>query len=197
MYAYNMTIKRPLAAFRDGAIFTSTHSKKSLGRVDFTPESIAAFEGDWENNRKHGRAKDKKGHTIRPGRSDFSLLRLHEDSNNATWMADNVFGITDRWPRIGAGRSLKVDQAKRLTAGLANVYVSHLYSNTGIGAVVLAGDTVFVAGTEGRLLAYAAADGKKLAERDLPPIVWDGMAAAHGRLYVSTADGKVMALGRK
>lgn len=67
----------------------------------------------------------------------------------------------------------------------------------GIGAVVLAGDTVFVAGTQGRLLAYAAADGKKLSERDLPPVVWDGMAAAHGCLYVSTADGKVLALGRK
>jgi hypothetical protein len=63
--------------------------------------------------------------------------------------------------------------------------------------VVLAGDTVFVAGTHGRLLAYAAADGTKLAERDLPPVVWDGMAAANGCLYVSTADGKVLALGRK
>jgi len=62
--------------------------------------------------------------------------------------------------------------------------------------MVLAGDTVFVAGAEGGLLAYAAADGRKLAGRDLAPLVWDGMAAAHGCLYVSTADGKVMALGR-
>jgi hypothetical protein len=41
----------------------------------------------------------------------------------------------------------------------------------GIGAVVLAGDTVFVAGKRGRPLAYADDDGKKLAERDLPPVV--------------------------
>jgi hypothetical protein len=54
-----------------------------------------------------------------------------------------------------------------------------------------------VAGKKGRLLAYAAADGKKLTERDLPPPVWDGMAAANGCLYVSTADGKVLSLGRK
>jgi len=66
-----------------------------------------------------------------------------------------------------------------------------------IAAVILAGDTVFVAGKRGRLLAYAADNGKKLSERDLPPVVWDGMAAAHGHLYVSTADGKVLALGRK
>ena len=34
-------------------------------------------------------------------------------------------------------------------------------------------------------------------ECGVPPIVWDGIAAANGCLYVSTADGKVMALGRK
>ena len=71
------------------------------------------------------------------------------------------------------------------------------FREQGIGAVVLAGNTVFVAGTQGRLLAYADDDGKKLAERDLPPVVWDGMAAAHGCLYVSTADGMVLTLGRK
>jgi len=73
----------------------------------------------------------------------------------------------------------------------------HFNSTIGIAAMVLAGDTVFVAGKKGRLLAYADDDGKKLAERDLPPPVWDGMAAAHGCLYVSTAEGKVLALGRK
>jgi len=67
----------------------------------------------------------------------------------------------------------------------------------GIAAVVLAGDTVFVAGKRGRLLAFADDDGKKLAKRDLPPVIWDGMAAANGCLYISTADGKVLALGRE
>jgi outer membrane protein assembly factor BamB len=67
----------------------------------------------------------------------------------------------------------------------------------GIGAIVLAGDTVLVAGTRGRLLALAAADGKTLAEQNLPAPVWDGMAAANGRVYVSTRDGKLICLGRK
>jgi hypothetical protein len=65
------------------------------------------------------------------------------------------------------------------------------------GSVLVVGDTVFVAGKKGQVLAFDAANGKRLAERDLPPVVWDGMAAAHGILYVSTADGKVMALGRE
>ena len=143
---------RPLAAFRDGALFVSTEDRRSLFRRDFTPESIAAFDDRW-----YSRAMPKKGEPGDRNRTD-RLVR------STTWTAE-IFGAADR--------------------------------GQGIGAMVLAGDTVFVAGTRGRLLAYAAADGKKRAERDLPPLVWDGMAAAQGCLYVSTADGKVLALGRK
>ncbi|MEA3226581.1 MAG: PQQ-binding-like beta-propeller repeat protein, partial [Planctomycetota bacterium] len=86
-------------------------------------------------------------------------------------------------------------------------------------AMVLASDVLFVAGTpayfppshpwekyrdsyEGKLggvlWVASAADGKKLAqyELDAPP-VWDGMAAAYGKLYISTTDGKISCLGGK
>jgi outer membrane protein assembly factor BamB len=49
------------------------------------------------------------------------------------------------------------------------------------------------AGRKGGVLwVFAAADGEKLAQYplDAPP-VWDGMAAAGGRLYLSTTSGKV------
>lgn len=52
-------------------------------------------------------------------------------------------------------------------------------------------------GEKGALLwAVSASDGKKLAEYalDSPP-VFDGMAAANGRLYFSTIDGKVVCMG--
>ncbi|MEA3368243.1 MAG: PQQ-binding-like beta-propeller repeat protein, partial [Planctomycetota bacterium] len=80
-------------------------------------------------------------------------------------------------------------------------------------ALVLAGDTLFVAGTpvafpaddlakayEGRmggvLWAASAATGEKRAEvkLDAPP-AWDGMAAAGGRLFISLQDGRVLCLG--
>ena len=186
-----LTKKRPLAAFRDGAIFTSTDDHRSLCRVDFTPESIAAFKGEWHTHRhKVPWSKDKKtGRRKRPGRTDYWLLRRDEDPNNATWTAAEVFGAADSGHTLrGGGWAWTPDEVFGAGRGL---------NDQGIGAVVLAGDTVFVAGKKGRLAAYAAADGKKLTERDLPPVVWDGMAAANGRLYVSTADGKVLALGRK
>ena len=54
-------------------------------------------------------------------------------------------------------------------------------------------------GRKGALLwAVSAADGKKLAACKLEsPPVWDGMAAAGGRLYVSTVDGKVLCMAGK
>jgi hypothetical protein len=79
-------------------------------------------------------------------------------------------------------------------------------------AMALAGDTLFVAGTpdtvdpddplgalEGRkgmvLCAFAAADGKQVGELKLDSLpVWDGLAAAGGRLYLATRAGRVICL---
>jgi len=81
-----------------------------------------------------------------------------------------------------------------------------------VTAMVRAADMIFVAGSpdmvdpedphgawEGRkggvLAAFAAADGKKLAEYKLPaPPVWDGMAAANGRLFISTLGGEIICM---
>jgi len=83
-----------------------------------------------------------------------------------------------------------------------------------IRAMVAAGNALFVAGPpdvlvpddpmasfDGRrgavLWAVSKDDGRKLAEckLDAPP-VFDGMAAAAGRLYLSTLDGRVTCIGR-
>ena len=48
----------------------------------------------------------------------------------------------------------------------------------------------------GRLVAVSAPDGKILADYELKsPPVFDGMAAALGRLYVSTKIGEVVCMG--
>ena len=82
-----------------------------------------------------------------------------------------------------------------------------------IRAMVLAGATLFVAGPpdvvdaadpyaalEGRrggvLRALSAADGRQLAELPLDGVpVFDGMAAAGGRLFLVTIDGRVICFG--
>ena len=72
-----------------------------------------------------------------------------------------------------------------------------------VQALLSAGPTLFAAGsgndpTRGALWAYSARDGKRLGELrfgDVP--VFDGLAAAHGRLYVSSEGGKVFCFGGK
>jgi len=84
-----------------------------------------------------------------------------------------------------------------------------------ITAMVRAGKTLFAAGSpdvvdpddphgawEGRkggvLAAFATADGKELARYALAaPPVWDGLAAAGGRLYVATTDGRILCMAGK
>jgi len=77
-------------------------------------------------------------------------------------------------------------------------------------AMVLADKTLFLAGPiggvdspsafEGKdgivLRAVDGRDGRKLAEHGLDAIpVHDGMAAANGRLYIATLDGRLLCLG--
>ena len=63
---------------------------------------------------------------------------------------------------------------------------------------LLARQAATLDGEEGSLLwAVSTTDGKKLAARRLEGLpVFDGMAAAGGRLFLSTADGSVVCLGK-
>ncbi len=50
----------------------------------------------------------------------------------------------------------------------------------------------------GLLWVMSARNGEKLAEYKLEAVpLWDGMAAANGRLYISTQDGRVLSMGTK
>ena len=49
---------------------------------------------------------------------------------------------------------------------------------------------------DGSLIALSADNGTQLAELALEsPPVFDGMAAANGKLYISTLNGKVLCMG--
>ena len=74
-----------------------------------------------------------------------------------------------------------------------------------VEAMAIAGHRLFVAGppdelepTGGLLWAVSLADGKKLRDIRTPaPPVFDGMAVAGGRLYVSIKDGSLLCFGKK
>jgi hypothetical protein len=66
-----------------------------------------------------------------------------------------------------------------------------------IAALLLAGDRLFLAGTTGGLTVVALEDGRAVGRAELPAPIWDGLAAANGRLLASTADGRVLCLGSR
>ena len=144
---------RPLAAFRDGALYGISEDRRRVFRWDFSSDDVTAFDDEWFSQRRLPR----KGAPGDRNRSE----RL---ARGAAWTCE-VFDASDRGQEIGA--------------------------------VILAGDVVFAAGTRGRLFALAAADGKRLSVHDTPAPVWDGLAAAGGRLYLSTRSGEVICLGAK
>jgi outer membrane protein assembly factor BamB len=64
-----------------------------------------------------------------------------------------------------------------------------------VDAMVLAGDYIYCATESGKLAVFSISDGRQVAAQDIAPIVWDGMAAADGCLYMSTKAGEIVCLG--
>jgi hypothetical protein len=117
-------------------------------------------------------------------------------------------------PRTPAGKAANQPKAKRARrTGPKAVWEQRVPIR--ITAMVRAAGVLFVAGSpdvvdpadphgawEGRkggiLAAFATDDGRKLAEYKLPsPPVWDGLAAAGGKLLLSARDGHVTCFAGK
>ena len=62
--------------------------------------------------------------------------------------------------------------------------------------LVCAGKHLFLLSQAGVLEIWSTEDGTKVGEQRLEAPVFDGLAAADGRLYDSTASGKVICLGK-
>jgi outer membrane protein assembly factor BamB len=111
------------------------------------------------------------------------------------------------------GSGTKQATNKRRTQGTKSLWQQRL--GIRVTAMIRAGNTIFVAGSpdtvdpkdpygawEGRrggiIAAFAADDGKKLAQYKLPaPPVWDGMAAAQNQLFISTSSGHVVCMCKR
>ncbi len=113
---------------------------------------------------------------------------------------------------VPARRKTDAQAAKKNQQGQKPLWEQRL--GIRVTAMIRAADIIFVAGSpdivdpkdphgawEGRkgglLAALAADDGEKLGQYELlAPPVWDGMAAAGGRLFISTSDGGVLCMGK-
>ncbi len=109
----------------------------------------------------------------RKGEKPYRTYRLAE---KASWKADPFTPAEER--------------AKEKKFG------TQLYNR--LFALALSGDgKLYVAHEDGRLKTLSAKDGSVLAELQVPPPVWDGLAIANGRLYLTTQTGELFCLGSK
>ena len=136
----------------------------------------------FRDRRVFGSLQDKK--TL--FRRDFDLEGGEEF--NSKWMTG--------W---SAGRASREGKMPWRTDRLAEkaAWKVEAFPDQEIIAMVLAGDRIFLAGSKGELQVRSAEDGKLMAKSRLSSPLWDGMAVAGGRLYVSTRDGKLLCLGEK
>ncbi len=64
-----------------------------------------------------------------------------------------------------------------------------------VAAMILAADKIFIADSEGGIQVRSTTDGEQIWQSSLPTVMWDGLAIANGRLFVSTQDGQLICLG--
>ena len=123
-------------------------------------------------------------------RRDFNLEGGEEF--DATWMTG--------WAASGLSREGKMPWRSHRLAEKASWQVD-VFGTGGdapsVDAMVLAGDRLLVAGSDGDLQVLSSADGRQIARRTLPDPLWDGMAVAGDRLYYSTRRGQLLCLGER
>ena len=72
---------------------------------------------------------------------------------------------------------------------------TQLYND--IHALALAGNRLYAVHKDGRLKVFNTANGKVLALRKVPAPMWDGLAIAGDKLYLTTKAGEVLCLGNE
>lgn len=119
-------------------------------------------------------------------RRDFRLAA--GEKFDTTWVGKNVFNA--KYGRLWRSQLLARDAAWSvvpfpLTAGKQEV-----------SALLLAGDALYAASSRGGMVVVDARTGEVQKQVPTPPAAWDGLAAADGRLFLATQDGRLVCLGQ-
>jgi outer membrane protein assembly factor BamB len=123
-------------------------------------------------------------------RRDFQLGA--EEKFDSNWFAG--------WATVsGARKGGDLWRTQRIARGAAwsVVPLPSSPAKQPVSAMILAGDALYVAGAQGRLSVLDTKNGNVEGQLDVPPPVWDGLAAADGHLFLSTDDGRVVCLGQR
>jgi len=110
----------------------------------------------------------------RTGRSGGKPYRTHRVAEGAKWTVDPFTPAEEKNKPYKKGMQLFNDVHAMALAGNGRLYAVH---------------------KDGRMKVFDAADGKVVAERQVPSPIWDGLAIADGNLFLSTRTGELLCLG--
>jgi outer membrane protein assembly factor BamB len=225
-YTGRMLWKQPLAGGSNGfdglgGALTSDGRCIYLGDREFEPETGQNRKVDWSSYWRPAEAISKVGRKQEYLQTGAGAFLDGSWSNRCWWCDGRAAGhllVFDRTRTFGvkAFEPPGWDNFARMNTPGRGAY--RLFAESGrdapdwliqapvrVQSMVLAGDTLFVAGPEdsfqpgkSQLWAFSALDGESLSvlPLDAPP-VFDGMAAADGKLYISTLDGMILCFGKK
>lgn len=141
----------------------------------------------FRDNVLFGCSQDRKGIY----RRDFNLEG--GEKFESKWLTGWSAGRASRTPGANAWRSERLSKNSTWSVDL---FGTKEKKNT-IDSIVLAGDKLYAATSNGELRVISAKDGKTITQRSIPTPLWDGLAVANRRLFVCTNDGQVLCIGSK
>ncbi len=162
----------------------------------------------------YGAEKQVKSESIervRRGNGPINAKSKSKNANSSDWQvrqgfdAKTLWAADTRWSQEKLPllvRAMVLADGKLFMAGppnLADEKAAFYEPDASANQEALAQQEAAWEGRKGGLLrVVSAADGEKMAEYDLDSVpVWDGMAAANGRLYLATIDGKVVCFDKQ
>lgn len=168
---------RSLTAWRDNTVVGAFDSTTALFRKDFDAESIKSFNRKWITGWQAAQEGSKlvkaQGSGPRPFRSD----RIAE---NAQWKV-NPWAKDDSPEEL-----LKLTPIKEKDRQLENKIYGIVLDNA---------QRAYVVHKDGELKILNTDDGSVISSQKVPAPMWDGLALAEGKLFLSTADGQLVCIG--
>lgn len=165
----NEAPRRPLCVYRDNTIIGALNSTTALYRRNFDLENGEKFDSHWITGWQAAGEGNKGG---RPYRSD----RIAEKS---AWKINP-------WTDASDPKNLLLPTTVEGQKQMEN----KLY-----GMVMDSQDRLYVVHQDGTLKVINTKDGSTLSESKVPAPMWDGLALADGKLFLSTADGHLVCIG--
>jgi outer membrane protein assembly factor BamB len=162
--------RRPLCVYRDNTIIGALNSTTALYRRDFDIANNKNFNRKWITGWE---AMSQARNGQRPYRSD----RIAE---KASWKVNP-------WAASDAPEEL----LKPTTEGRKQL------KNKIYGMVMDSRDRLYVVHEDGTLKLINTKDGSTISESQVPAPIWDGLAIAENRLYLSTEAGELVCIGER